>query len=53
MTKYFHHTEECLRYGISDDCPACRFIEFKEKEVEREELREHRRYRRAIPGRKF
>ena len=53
MHKYIPHTEKCLRYGISDDCPACRFIESKERESEREELREYRRYRHAIPGIKF
>jgi hypothetical protein len=53
MHKYFPHTEDCLRYGDSTDCPACKFIESKEKEAERKEIQEHRRYRHAIAGRKF
>jgi hypothetical protein len=53
MGKFFQHTENCLRYGESNDCPACRFIESKERESEREELKERQRYRRLIPGRKL
>jgi len=53
MKDYIPHTEECLRYGNSDDCPACRFIESKEREIERKEEKYRERYRRAIPGRKI
>lgn len=53
MSPYFHHTENCLKYGLSEECPACRFIESKEKETEREEIKERQRYRRLIPGRKL
>lgn len=29
MSKYIPHTEQCLRFGLSDDCPSCRDIEEK------------------------
>ena len=38
MGKFFQHTEDCLRYGYSDDCPACKFIESKERESEKKEI---------------
>lgn len=44
------HTEECIRFGFSDDCPACRAIEEK---IAKKEEKYRERYRRAIPGRNF
>lgn len=37
MKKYIPHSEKCLRFGISDDCPACGIEAQEQKARERNE----------------
>ena len=38
MSDYIHHSDQCIKFDMSDDCPACKFIENKIKK------RKYKRY---------
>ena len=52
MKKYLFHIEQCLRFGLSDDCPACGYIASEERKAERKAQKEIRRYKHANEWRK-
>jgi hypothetical protein len=51
--RYVPHTEQCLRFGFSDDCPACQMVIEKENEKEKKSHKEIRRYKHASKWRKY